>query len=132
MNILVQNKVLVVADKDPLGDMIVDVLGDEGIGATVVESYGVFEEILSELDSSRYDLVLLTNSTLIPHQIPALLSEIKIKYPEVKVAVLSGHHKAEFVIDLERRDIDDFFPMPFEWDTFIKRIHNLLPKKEEV
>lgn len=100
-DIELKNKILVVAAQDNIGKLLSDILSKEGYFVSIVESWGVFKEVLSELKYEQYNMLLLTNNSLQPHHIQSLVSEIKGRYPSLCVFVLSGYKEKDFIVNLK-------------------------------
>jgi DNA-binding NtrC family response regulator len=121
-----RRNLLLVAAKDEMGMLLPEILKDEGVDVTVVESYGQLEEVYGELSRTKYYMVMLTNNSLMPPHILTLVPEIKRRYPGLKVTVMSGYRTHEFDRELELRGIEAFFPIPFDPEQFVARIKELL------
>lgn len=128
-DIELQKKILVVAAQDNIGELLSDILTKEGYFVSIVESWGIFEEVLFELKHEKYNMVLLTNNSLQPHYILSLVSEIKRQYPSLCVFVLSGYKAKDFIVDLKRQGIDEFLSMPFESDHLVSTIKRIFSDK---
>jgi len=122
-----RHKILVVADE--LGMILKEFLHAEGFDDNIVKSYGRLEEVYSELARLEYDMVILTNNSLRPGDILDLVPEIKLRFPGIRILVLSGYTSLDFVLKLKREKIDDFFPLPFKADELLPRIKELLYTK---
>ena len=122
----VKRSILLIAAKDPLGDIFSQALVEEGFDVVVVESYGRLDEVYSELSRKKYDLVIATNNSLTPTHILELIPEIKRRWPDIKVVVLSGYYFPDFVVELKRANIDEFFPSPYRFGDILAKIQGLL------
>jgi len=128
-DIELQKRILVVAAQDNIGELLSYILSKEGYSISIVESWGVFEEVLSELKNEQYNMVLLTNNSLRPHHIQSLVSEIKGLYPSFCVFVLSGYKEKDFIVNLKQQGIDEFLSMPFKSDHLVSKIKSIFSNK---
>ena len=86
-------------------------------------------EIHSELSRKNYDMVFLTNNSMGPRTIQALVPEIKKKYPHIKIIVLSGYSTPEFVRDLKEQGIDGFLSLPFSRDDLVQKVTSIFDEE---
>jgi DNA-binding NarL/FixJ family response regulator len=119
-----RSKILVMAND--MGFIFKDMLTAEGFEVNVVESYGRLDEVYSELDRLDYDIVIPTNNSLMPAHILDLVSGIKLRFPGIRIMVISGYNAPDFVLKLQEYRIDGFFPLPFEVEKVLPRIKELL------
>jgi DNA-binding response OmpR family regulator len=106
---------LVVAGQESLGPFFSAFLEKMvGCRSCVVECYGDFDLILRELSQDRYDLLIITDNTLVPEQIGGLVSRVRAASPGPAILVLSCWSAPEFLLDLAQRGADTFIQMPFE------------------
>ena len=115
-------RILIVADWNGFGEFFSAFLVDNDFKVTVLETRFDIAKILSELSRRTYAVVVLLNNCLHSQQLPDAVSEVKKNYPKTKCVVHSGQHDSDLVIELERRGIDDFLPMPIELSYFLSRI----------
>jgi DNA-binding NtrC family response regulator len=117
---------LISAGREDLGPFFSAFLGKLlGCRSNVVGAYGGFQEVLSALSQDRYDLLLVTNNSLVPEQIRELVSRVRSAYPGLAIIVVSGADEPEFISDLVQRGADDFIPMPFEANQLITSVKRL-------
>jgi len=122
-----EEKILLTARRDePLGSLLSETLKGKGFEVRIVES---FEEVLSELANEQYEVVLPTNNSLHYSQIPTIVSEIRDKYPDIGIIVLSGYYNQDYIADLKARGIDVFLKMPFKIEELTSKIRNVISKK---
>jgi len=117
----------------PLEPFVLIVAGREGLGpffsaflekflgcrSNVVGAYGGLEEVLSALCQDRYDLLLVTNNSLVPDQIQEVVSGVRPAYPSLPILVVSGFTEPEFITDLVQRGANEIIPMPFDASQLI-------------
>jgi DNA-binding response OmpR family regulator len=129
-------RVLVVAELGSVGGFISTVLNKKGFDVTVVDSSRsikeTYVEIHAELSRKKYDMVLPTNNGLRPSDIQALIPEIKKKYPDIKIIVLSGFSTPEFIRDLREQGIDDFLSMPFSLDNLVQKVTSIFDGENKI
>ena len=119
-------KILIVADWDGFGEFLAAFLVDNDFKVTVVEVGFDITKILSELSRETYGVVVLLDNCLSFQQLPDAVSKIKKKYPKAYCVVLSGQYDSDFVIELERRGVDDFLPLPFATEYLLSRIEKAI------
>jgi len=119
---------LVIAEKDTLGSLISTLLKREDFDVTVVDSFrpGSIEAVYEEICAKKYDLIIPTNNGLTPGMILELIPEIRKKNRDAKIIVMSGHRPADFMKELEEKDIDGFFPMPFNCEDLVRKVKESL------
>ena len=93
-----------------------------GCRSNVVGAYGGFQEVLSALSQDRYDLLLVTNNSLVPDQIQEVVSGVRSAYPALPILVVSGFREPEFITDLVQRGANEVIPMPFDAGQLIASV----------
>ncbi len=88
----------------------------------VVESYGRHEAMYVGLRHQAYDVVVLTNTTLLPCHILEVIPEIQSRFPAVRIVVMSGWMEPPFVKSLARLGIRDVFRLVADAETIKRRI----------
>jgi DNA-binding NtrC family response regulator len=109
-----------------LGACLEGVLQGHGYHTTVSESYGRFSNVLQFIVRRRFDLVIVTNTSIPPAHIPSIVPDIKARHPQGRIIVLSGCSSEGFVDDLKRKGMDEFIPLPFEEDALLGEVARLL------
>jgi two-component system cell cycle sensor histidine kinase/response regulator CckA len=109
-----------------LGACLEGVLQGQGYHTTISESYGRFSNVLQFIVRRRFDLVILTNTSIPPVHIPSIVPEIKARHPQGRIIVLSGYFSESYAEDLKQKGIDEFFPLPFEEDALLGEVARLL------
>ncbi len=116
--------VLVAAEKI-LNEIITEILDEIGVTVTAVEPAFNKNNILKALKQEPYDLVILTNSDLSPHELPSLAEQIKLEYPAIKIIIASGFVTNGLVNSLAVEGIDVFMMLPFkivELQAVVRRV----------
>jgi len=124
-----KNKVLLIASKtEPIELIFEEVLYKDNFLVDVLECYNQrdLDEIVLRLSKTQYDLVVPTNLGLSPWYIPLLVSEIRTAHGTAKIVAISGYASLEVALDLAKRGIDDFIPLPFESMEVSQRINEIL------
>lgn len=116
------SSVLIIAGEQSLGPFFASFVDRLGFRSHVVEIYGNSGEVLNALSHEQYDLLLVTNNTLRPDQIPELVSRARSAYPELAIVVVSGYTAPEFISEVTKRGANDFIPIPFEADQLIASV----------
>jgi DNA-binding response OmpR family regulator len=106
---------LIVAGREDLG-LFFSAFLEKFLGwrSNVVGAYGDLKDVLSVLSQDRYDLLLVTNNSLVPDHIQEVVSGVRSAYPSLPILVVSGFTEPEFIVDLVQRGADEVIPMPFD------------------
>jgi len=125
---MAKQKVLVIAEIRGLGVMLSLILSKEGYEVIVVDPFGYrslpkgYTGVDEAISENKFDLIVPTNNGFPPGKILELVPEIRKKDPAVKIIVMSGYDKPEFVRELWGKGIDDFMPLPFSVEDFLARV----------
>ncbi len=111
------------AQKQQFGSCLERVLQQRGYVVTIVESH----DVSRELTRQKFDLLIVTNTSISPAQIQRMVPEMKARYPDTRIIVLSGYCPDDFVTDLKQKGIDGFLLLPFKEDVLLKKVAALLP-----
>lgn len=115
--------VLIIADPEDLGPFFSAFFNKLlGYRSIVVGSYGGLKDVLTTLSQDSYDLLLVTNNTLVPDQIREVVSGVRSAYPRLAIIVVSGFAEPKFISDLAQRGADEFIAMPFDADQLITSV----------
>lgn len=120
------HNVLVIAQRQALGACLEGLLQEHGYHTTVSESYGRFSNVLQYLVRKKFDLVIVTNTSIPPADIPSIVPDIKAQHPHGHIMVLSGYSSEDFVEDLKQKGMDRFLPLPFQEDALLGEVARLL------
>ncbi len=117
-------KVLFVAAKEEFEWIFTEILKDEPIELAVVESYNNLAEIYTELERTKYDLIIPTNTSLTDFAtfLPRLIKE----HPYLKIIVCSGWMSIGFQRDLKKLGIENALKLPFEPNVFVQTVKTVL------
>lgn len=63
---------------------------------------------------SKFDLIILTNTSHSPDQIRKMVPAIKARYPQTRIIVVSGYATGEWMRDLRGLGVDGFLELPVE------------------
>jgi DNA-binding response OmpR family regulator len=125
---MAKHRVLVIAELRSLGGALLMILRKEGYEVTVVDPFHSrsypkgYADVDKAISEKKYDLIIPTNNGLVPGKILELVPEIRKIDPIVKILVMSGYDKPEFVRDLWEKGIDDFMLLPFSVEDFMARV----------
>ena len=117
--------IMIVEDNQYVAQFVEEILRQ--IGAIVIVARSGPEAIdlfLSEKD--QISLVLLDYGIPGMHA-SQLVNRFRSLKSGVKVVVSSGYEEAEIFSDLSRKEIDGFIAKPYEINTFVELVSNLLP-----
>jgi len=101
--------VLVIDDEPVVSNSVRRILGRRG---HQVDEALEAEEGLKKIEANRYDLVLL-DLRMPGKDGLELLSEIKERWPETKVVIVTGYASIESAIEATRRGAEHYLPKPF-------------------
>ncbi|CAN7535971.1 sigma-54 dependent transcriptional regulator [Bosea sp. LjRoot90] len=114
--------ILVVDDEVRLADVLAAALEDLGYRATAVHSA---RAALIALDQTRFDLVL-TDLRLPVMDGRALLREVRSRWPEVPVIIITAFAAVRDAVDLVKEGAFDYIAKPFEIDDVSATIRRAL------
>lgn len=114
--------ILVVDDEVRLADVLAAALEDLGYRATAVHSA---RAALIELEQTRFDLVL-TDLRLPVMDGRALLREVRSRWPEVPVIIITAFAAVRDAVDLVKEGAFDYIAKPFEIDDVSATIRRAL------
>lgn len=118
-----ESSALIIAGPEDLGPFFSAFLDKLlGFRSTVAGAYRGLKDVLTALSEDSYDLLLVTNNTLVPEQIREVVSGVRSAYPGLGIIVVSGSAEAEFTSDLIQRGADEVIPMPFDADQLIASV----------
>lgn len=122
------HSILVVDDEIRLADVLAAALDDLGYRATAVENA---REALSSLEQERFDLVL-TDLRLPGMDGRALLQEVRKRWPEVPVVVITAFATVRDAVELVKEGAFDYIAKPFEMEDVAAVIRRALRLAEVV
>jgi DNA-binding response OmpR family regulator len=127
---MAQRKALIIADLQGAGGLLSMILRKEGYDVEVIGTFGptAFTKAVKALSEKKYDLVVPTNNGMSSNELLAIIPEIRVCDPNVKIIAMSGHHPPDFVRQLWEKGIDDFMPMPFPLEEFLARVKRCFPE----
>lgn len=121
-----KHSILVIAATTNLGMILKEILQADGYEVKIIEADNRLFEVYDELARNEYQILIPTNNSLTPAAILELVPEVTLRFPKIKMVVLSGFQEPEFMARIKTNSISDFFPLPFKIDEFRKRIKELL------
>jgi len=110
--LLKKHRVLLISDKN-IGDLMIKSLNNLEFEIKRIESWGRLDVVFFELSRFQYEMIILTNSTMTASEILPIIPEIKKRFPKIKILVISGDTRDEYLKKLWDLKIDGFLPMPF-------------------
>jgi two-component system, NtrC family, response regulator AtoC len=116
------HSILVVDDEVRLADVLAAALEDLGYRTTAVHSA---RAALAELEQARFDLVL-TDLRLPVMDGRALLREVRRRWPEVPVIIITAFAAVRDAVDLVKEGAFDYIAKPFEIDDVSATIRRAL------
>ncbi len=123
---LADRAILIVEDEDGIREALASFVRASGYPAVVEARNG--HEALECLRKQRFFLVL-TDLTMPGMGGLELLSHVRRDYPDVDVAVITGHSELEFAIQSLKVGAFDFFKKPFRFEEVLATIHRVVEKQ---
>ena len=114
--------ILVVDDEERLADVLAAALEDLGYRATAVTSA---QAALMALEQSRFDLVL-TDLRLPVMDGRGLLREVRSRWPEVPVVIVTAFAAVRDAVELVKEGAFDYIAKPFEMEDVAATIRRAL------
>lgn len=93
-----------------------------GVRSTVSGASAGLRDVLSALSREPFDLLLVTDNTLVHDQIREVVSGVRSAYPGMAMIVVSGAARPEFITDLVQRGANEVIPLPFEAEQLIASV----------
>jgi DNA-binding response OmpR family regulator len=90
--------------------------------SNVVGAYSGLKDVLSVLSQDRYDLLLVTNNSLVQDQIQEVISGVRSAYPALPILVVSDFTEPGFITDLVQSGANEVIPMPFDAGQLIASV----------
>ncbi len=116
------HNILVIAEEESVGACLEAVLREHGYHVRLAESYNTVPDVFLATARSTCDLVIVTNTSLPPARIRAIVPSIKARNPRVRIVVLSGYYPDDFVTELKQKGIDGFLTLPFKKDVLLTEV----------
>ncbi|HVZ67802.1 MAG TPA: response regulator transcription factor [Patescibacteria group bacterium] len=113
------NKILVVEDDSSLQEYLKDLLNDAGFTVELAEDGAL---ALSLIKKNKPNLMIL-DLGLPKISGEAVCAEVKKKYPEVPIIILTAKGQTEDVVHGLNLGADDYLAKPFDGNELIARIH---------
>lgn len=113
------NSILIVEDDKPLRNFLSELLTENGY---VVQGTADGISALEIIEKTKPDLVVL-DLGLPKMNGESVCVEIKKKYPDLKVIILTGKNSNEDIIKGLNLGADDYITKPFEADIFVARVN---------
>lgn len=110
-------KILIVVDLD-FGKFLKGILNDLDYEVNTIESSGQLDVIYLELSRTKYEIVILTNTTMTATHIIPVVPEIKKRFPNIRIIVISGDAREEYIKELYDLQIESFLKIPLEASHF--------------
>jgi two-component system nitrogen regulation response regulator NtrX len=119
-----KNKILIVDDEPGIRRTLSQVIEDEGwIADTAVDG----EEALRKIEKEKYSIIIL--DVLLPGKDGIeILREIKSKYKELIVIMISGHSNIEMAVEATKAGAFDFLEKPLSIEKTLLSIKNGLER----
>jgi DNA-binding NtrC family response regulator len=119
-------KILVVDDESIVLDSCKRVLEADGFEASLVPSADKALEAMEHCDFA----LLLIDVKMPGHDGIYLMREVKEKWPDISIIVMSGYHTLETVEEAIETGADAFIPKPFTPDELLEKIREVMEKEE--
>lgn len=120
-------RILISADKGIIGTILAEFLMSVGFSTTVLDRD---DSLFYELRGGHYDVLILTNTSLIPAEIIQLTPQIRHFYKDVKIIVLSGWTDDGFPERIMKIGASDFFPLPVNLEELTTSVKKIMLEQE--
>ena len=120
-------KILLIGGED-IGELLKTELRNEGYDVTRMNTPGVIEPIIEELDGINYGILVAMGNGFPYRRLPALVSAVRISHPSMKVLAISGCDDLSFVIELKKCGVDDYITMPFVLEDVVQSVKDMIEK----
>ena len=119
-------KILVVDDEKIVLESCQAVLEEEGFEAVLVPSA---DEALKAMKNDDFSLLVI-DVKMPEHDGMYLMQELKKRWPEVPIIVMSGYYTAGTINEALRMGAATFIAKPFEPEELINTIRQVIDKEE--
>jgi DNA-binding NarL/FixJ family response regulator len=120
LGLLVKKKKILINADENHGNIMIDMLKGLNFEINRIESYDNLDVVYFELSRIQYELVILTNTAMTATGILPVLPEIKKRFPMMKILIISGDTRDEYIKKLFDLKIDGFLPLPFMKSSFVE------------
>lgn len=118
-----RRRILIIDDEENIAKALKDILSSK-FDITVCHEpndWGKYFE--KSIDLVLLDLWMPTKDGFV------LMKEIKQKYSELPVIMMSGHANIATSVELLKKGADDFIEKPFSYDSLLKKIYSVLKQE---
>ena len=122
-----QHSILVVDDELLIRDLLYDFFQQQGWNIAVAENG---EKALEILRSRKIDL-LLTDIKMPQMDGITLTSQVREKYPDIPVVLMTGYPSVETAVEGIRVKVEDYIIKPFNINKLFKTLKSQLEKNAE-
>lgn len=123
---MIKNNILIIDDEEDILNACKNVLEDEGYDVDIAKNY---EEALKTFESKKVDLVFL--DVWLPNVDGLdILSNIKEKYPDTAVIMMSGHAGVETAVRATKMGAYDFLEKPISVSKLLSSCDEIFKKNE--
>lgn len=119
-------KILVVDDESIVLDSCQKVLESEGFDVYLVPSA---DKALDAMKNKNFGL-LLVDVKMPGHDGFCLMREVKEKWPDIPIIVMSGYPTNDTITDGTKMGAAAFIPKPFTPDELLETVHQVIPQEE--
>jgi len=119
-------KILVVDDESIVLDSCKRVLEADGFDAYLVPSA---DKALDAMEQGDFALLLI-DVKMPGHDGIYLMREVKEKWPDTPIIVMSGYHTLETIEEAIETGADAFIPKPFTPDELLEKIREVMEKEQ--
>jgi DNA-binding NtrC family response regulator len=119
-------KILVVDDEDIVLDSCQRVLKEDGFDTYLVPSAGKALEAMEHEDFA----ILLIDVKMPEHNGIYLMREVKEKWPNIPIIIMSGYYTIETIEETVETGADAFIAKPFTPDELLETVWQVIKKEE--
>jgi len=121
-------KILVVDDENIVLESCRRVLEAEGFEILLVESVNRAIKIIEDDDPA----LLLVDAKMPEHDGMYLMQEVKKKWPDKPVIIMSGYSTTEMMAEVTRMGAKNFIAKPFTPDELIETVYQTIKKEKKL
>lgn len=122
-----RHSILVVDDELLIRDLLYDYFQEQSWDITVAESGPT---ALKRLSEGEYD-VLLTDLRMPEMDGSTLIDEVRERYPEMPVVIMTGYPSVETAVKALRQRVDDYLTKPFNVTKLYKAVEEALGRRQQ-
>ena len=117
-----RHTIIIIADKEGLGNFLESFLTDQGFDAKTISPKRYDKISLPAIELKRRTIAILTDNGLSSESLPDITTKIKDKNPKISCIALTGCRKIDFWNKLKWHGVDSHFLLPVQLDLLLEQI----------